>query len=139
MRMVFGMALGLVLLTGSSLIAEEGKSGLEKLKGTWKIVSIDSGKGAKETDGFKLVISDRDIEFRAPSGAAKKMGDISRVEGSAKPAEIDLKNGTETGLGIFELKGDDLKLIVRDPGQERAKEFKSTPRGMLFILKREKQ
>lgn len=138
MRMVFGTALGLVLLTGSLLIADEGKNGLEKLKGTWKLVSMDNGKGAKEADGFKLVISDKDLEFRAPSGAAKKMGDISRVDGFAKPAEIDLKNGTETGLGIFELKGDDLKLIVRDPGQERAKEFKGTPRGVLFILKREK-
>lgn len=138
MRMVFGTALGLVLLTGSLLIADEGKNGLEKLKGTWKVVSMDNGKGAKEADGFKLVISDKDLEFRAPSGAAKKMGDISRVDGFAKPAEIDLKNGTETGLGIFELKGDDLKLIVRDPGQERAKEFKGTPRGVLFILKREK-
>lgn len=138
MRTVFGLALGLALLTGASLIADDGKNGLEKLKGTWKVLSMDSGKGAKETDGFKLVISDKEIVFQAPSGATKKMGDISRTDGAAKPAEIDLKNGTETGLGIFELKGDDLKLVVRDPGQERSKEFKGTRQGMLLILKREK-
>jgi uncharacterized protein (TIGR03067 family) len=133
------MALVLAFLAGLSLADEDGKKDQEKLVGTWKMVSMDNGKGAKETDGFKLVISDKSIEFRAPNGATKKMGAISRVDGAVKPAQIDLKNGTETGLGIYELNGDDLKLIVRDPGQERAKEFKGTPQGMLFILKREKR
>jgi uncharacterized protein (TIGR03067 family) len=100
---------------------------------------MDFGNGAKKTDGVKLVISEKSLELRAPNGVAKKMGDISRVDGAAKPAQIDLKNGTETGPGIYELNGDDLKLIIRDPGQERAKEFKGTREGMLFILKREKQ
>jgi uncharacterized protein (TIGR03067 family) len=102
------------------------------------MVSMDSGKGAKDTDGFKLVISDKSIEFRAPNGQTKKMGDTGRIDGTAKPAQLDLKNGTETGLGIYELNGDELKLLVRDPGQERAKEFKGTPKGMLIVLKREK-
>jgi uncharacterized protein (TIGR03067 family) len=133
------MASVLVLVAGASLADEGDKKALEKLVGTWNIVSRDDGSGAKKMDGFKLVVSDKSIEFRAPNGATKKMGDIGRVDGSAKPAQIDLKNGTETGAGIYELSGDDLKLIVRDPGQERAKEFKGMPKGMLFILKREKK
>lgn len=138
MRVVPGVALGLALLAGSSVTGDDGKKEPEKLTGTWKLVSMDNGKGATETDGFKLVITDKSIEFRAPGGATKKMGDIGRIDGSAKPAQIDLKNGTDTGLGIYELKGDDLKLIVRDPGRDRAAEFKGTPQGMLFVLKREK-
>jgi uncharacterized protein (TIGR03067 family) len=142
MRQVSALVLGLVVLLAGPSLAEDskkdGKKDAEKLVGTWKMVSMDAGKGAKETDGFKLVISEKTIEFRAPNGAMMKMGDISRIDGSARPAQIDLKNGTETGPGIYELKGDDLKLIIRDPGQERAREFKGTPQGVLFVLKRDK-
>jgi uncharacterized protein (TIGR03067 family) len=138
MRFASGMTLVVAFLSGPSLADENGKKDLENLVGTWNIVSMDSGKRAEEMDGFKLIISEKSIEFRAPSGATKKMGEISRIDGVPKPAQIDLQNGTETGLGIYELKGDNLKLIVRDPGQQRAKEFKGSPQGMLFTLKREK-
>ncbi|QJW96794.1 hypothetical protein [Frigoriglobus tundricola] len=139
MRIVTGVVLGLALLSGSSLIADDGKNGPEKLKGTWALVSRDFREGPKKADGFKLIISDKSFEFHAPNGATKKMGDISRIEATAKPAQVDLKNGTDAGLGIYELNGDDLKLVIRDPGQERATEFKGTSKGMLFIFKREKK
>ncbi len=138
MRIVRGMALALAFLGVDLLAAQDRMNDLEKLVGSWNIVSIDKGKGAKETPGFKLSISDKKIVVRASNGTAKKMVDISRVDVAVKP-QIDLKNGTETGLGIYELSGDDLKLLVRDPGQERAKEFKGTPQGILFTLKREKR
>jgi uncharacterized protein (TIGR03067 family) len=118
---------------------KETKKGLSDLIGTWTMLSMDSGNGPKELDGFKLVISKEKIIFQAPSGDTKKMGDIARVDSSAKPMEIDLTNDGETGFGIYELKDDALKLIVRNPGERRAKEFKANPKGMLFILKREKK
>jgi len=42
------------------------------------------------------------------------------------------------GLGIYQLDGDQLSLIVGDPGQARPTMFAGTPKGMLFKLKRAK-
>lgn len=117
----------------------DAKNDLKKLVGAWKIVSVDDGNGPKEWNGIKLVISAKSMVLQAPNGATKKMGDIGRIDAAAKPARIDLTIDGETGLGIYELSGDDLKLIVRNPGKERAKEFKGAADGILFILKREKQ
>jgi uncharacterized protein (TIGR03067 family) len=136
MRFALGLVLGAVLFPALAR-AEDGKKDAARLKGTWSIIARDSGTGPKDTDGFKLIITDKDITFRAPNGATKKMGDISRIDGSTNPAQIDLKLGDQTGFGIYELKGTALKLIVRDPGEERPKEFKGTAKGILFTLKRD--
>ena len=139
MRYVPGIVLALAFVAGPSPAADDGGKDLEKLAGTWTMVSMDDGSGPRDSGGVKLVFTDKRLEFRAPNGATKDIGAIARVDGSAKPAQIDLKNGDETGLGIYELKGDDLKFLVRDPGQGRATEFKGTPKGILFILKRDKR
>lgn len=128
-----------ILPAGSMVAGEEDNPVLEKLVGTWIVVSIDAGNEVQELNGFKMVISKKIIFLQAPNGAKKLMGDIRRIDGQARPGQIDLRKGKETGLGIFELDGDYLKLIIRDPGQERPTEFKGTPTGMLFTLKRERR
>lgn len=138
MRQFLGLWLGVILLSVPVLAADDdtGKE-VSKLVGSWRIVSISSGKGAKEPKDFKLVISEKKMELHAPNGATKIMGYISRINSSTKPKQIDLRKDGQTGFGIYELEGDTLQLIVRDPGQERAREFKGASKGMLFILKRD--
>jgi uncharacterized protein (TIGR03067 family) len=108
MRSLIVGVLGWSILVGPAMAEDGAKKDLAKLVGTWKLVSMDDGKGAKETDGFQIVISEKRLEFRAPNGKKKTMGEIGRIDGSEKPAQIDLKNGNESGLGIYELDGDNL-------------------------------
>ena len=138
MRISLWSLLLLSVVNALSFGANDSKK-LAKLLGTWNLVSLDDGNGPSQIDGFTIIISERDIKFCSPGGAFKVMGNIHRTDASKKPSQMDLKNGNEIGFGIFELDGEHLKLIVRNPGQERPTEFKGGANGMLFILKREKK
>ncbi len=111
--------------------------GNHELIGSWSIVSIDRGAGPDRKRGFHLEITDTEITFIAPNGTRKTMGQIHRIAPVVKPREIDLQNGHAVGFGIYELDGDSLKLIVRDPNAERPSIFEGSADGMLFTLKRD--
>jgi uncharacterized protein (TIGR03067 family) len=83
-----------------------------------------------------MEITRDEVLMRAPSGATKRMGKIERIDPGASPKEIDLRNGEWVGLGIYELNGDLLRLIICDPGQPRPSEFVGTRKGMIFTLRR---
>jgi uncharacterized protein (TIGR03067 family) len=111
--------------------------GKHELIGNWSIVSIDRGAGPDRKHGFHLEITDTELTFIAPSGTRKTLGQIHRIDPVVKPREIDLRNGHAVGFGIYEIDGDSLKLVVRDPGTERPSTFKGSPDGMLFTLERD--
>ncbi|MHB0958920.1 MAG: DUF2314 domain-containing protein [Pirellulaceae bacterium] len=115
----------------------KGPVGNRELIGTWSVVSIDVGAGADPKSGFQLEVTKTAIRFVAPNGSTKTMGQIHRIDPTATPCEIDLQNNGLIGLGIYELDGDSLKLIVRSPGAERPKELKGSSNGMLFTLRRD--
>ncbi len=108
-----------------------------ELIGTWSVVSIDHGAGPKPQPGFSLEVTSSEITFVAPNGATKTMGQIHRIDPAATPREIDLQNDDTVGLGIYELDGDSLKLIVHNPGAGRPTDFAGTDSAMLFTLQRE--
>lgn len=128
------MRLCLVFLAVASLFlapdqGDETKKELEKLKGTWKFVSI-------EVDGMKLpddatadtqLVLDGDKFTLIESGTASK-GTFT-VDVTKKPKTIDAVfiEGPEKGkkcLGIYELEGDTYKVCIGMPGvKDRPKEF----------------
>jgi uncharacterized protein (TIGR03067 family) len=110
--------------------------GDHELIGKWVVVSIDSGAGPAAKEGFHLDITAATITFVAPNGATKTMGHIHRIDPTSNPKQIDLRNGSDIGLGIYELDGSSLKLIVRNPGSDRPQELTGHRDGMLFMLKR---
>jgi uncharacterized protein (TIGR03067 family) len=136
MRFTLVFVLAFVLFSELCSGGEGGRTGAS-WNGTWTLISRDHGAGPKQEQGFKLIITDKDMSFRAPNGATKKLGDIARVDPSAKPAQIDLKHNGGTSLGIYELKGDTLKLLLCNPGEERPGELKARPKAMLFTFKRD--
>ena len=111
--------------------------GDHELIGKWEVISIDGGGGPDAIQGFHLDVTDATITIVSSSGAERSMGQIRRIDPATTPKQIDLRNGSEICLGIYELHGDSLKLIVRDPGSERPREFKGARDGMLFTLKRD--
>ncbi len=108
------------------------------LEGTWTILSRDEGKGPQAAPGIKLIISPERMSLLSPSGNTKVMGDIARKDPTKTPMELDLRQGAEVGYGIYRLEGDDLLLVICDPGQPRPTTFVGTPKGMLWTLKRAK-
>ena len=81
-------------------------------------------------------ITESSIEMVTASGARKSMGEISGTHQTTTPKGVDLSNGGRVGRGIYEVTGDELNLIVCDPGQPRATEFKGQRLGMLFVTRR---
>jgi uncharacterized protein (TIGR03067 family) len=138
MGRLLGLCLGVMLLSAPVSAADfKTATELSNLLVYWRIVSLDSGAGPKKLEGFKLVISEDKMELHTPNGAKKTMGYISDINSSTKPKQIDLDFGGRKGFGIYELTGDTLKLIVKDPGEKRAMEFKGDAKGMLFLFKLE--
>jgi uncharacterized protein (TIGR03067 family) len=107
-----------------------------KLIGTWDAVSLDSGKGPEGAAGIQMTISPERITVRRPNGDTEVWGEIVKLDLDRIPHEIDIRDSRGTWLGIIELKGHQLKLVARDPGEERPKEFKGSMKGLLFIMKR---
>jgi len=68
----------------------------------------------------------------APTGDKKVMGRTVRVDETKRPAEIDLERDGLVGLGIFEISGTSMRLIIANPGEPRPTEFRGRPEAMLF-------
>ena len=113
----------------------EGRD-VSELVGMWELVSVDNGDGPNRRPGIRIEITEHSMRFRAASGSTKLMGDIVGTDATIKPKQVDLRNGSTLGHGIYEIDGDELKLIVCDPGYPRPSEFKGQAHGMLFALKR---
>jgi len=113
----------------------------EKIQGTWTLVSAQSNGKALPDDVVKnitLVFADnklktknKDRENEAPF----------KLNWEKKPREIDLELPDGVGRGIYDLDGDNLKIIHGEVEQERPKEFVSKPDSklILLVLKREKK
>ncbi len=119
---------------------KEGKkeAGKADLDGTWMVESVVKGSEklpAELTKTIKLIIKGDTFTLHLP-GETKK--GTFKTDPSKKPATIDLTADNETGLGIYELKGDLLKLCACEPGKDRPKEFNGDGDQVFVTLKRAK-
>ena len=110
---------------------------------------MEEGKvaGPEYWKSIKLVFKGNVLTFKGDDVLSKKVSKITIVvDPATTPRTIDLKveTGSEKGLileGIYEIKGDEMKLCIRgEPGANRPLEFatKEGARLVLFVLKREK-
>jgi uncharacterized protein (TIGR03067 family) len=139
----------ILLLPAAGPQDDAGKKELEKLKGTWTTESIEyNGKQheklAKQLrfvfQGNAATVEGNDqvkkeyakFTFKLDPAATPKLFDLTIAAGVQKDAVME---------GIYELKGDQLRICLKVLGQERPAEFTS-PEGAsvaLLVLKREKQ
>lgn len=111
-----------------------------ELEGRWQVVSaVDSGRAAPPEEIREIVftITSREISY---SVGEKRRGWEYEVDASRKPKWIDLTSGGRTALGIYELRGDELKICYPEgrPG-ERATAFESkeeSANDVLIVLRR---
>jgi uncharacterized protein (TIGR03067 family) len=125
------------------------KKDLEKLQGTWVLVSAErDGKKLSDDEAKKTKITVKSDTFVFPdaSGIGTSQKGIIKVNPSKTPKWMDSKATNnaaqgELSLGIYEIAGGDYKVCFAPPGKDRPKEFSST-RGsghILQVWKREKK
>jgi uncharacterized protein (TIGR03067 family) len=141
MRAVIPFILALAVGIPSVGCAQESKEDKELIQGSWKIESSkDEGKDDPSTKGFVLLF--KDGKLTAKSGEEVKGEGTYTLDPSKNPKWIDIRIGDDTFLGIYELKGDILRICHGKPGGKRSTQFASevdSPNKALAVLKREKQ
>jgi uncharacterized protein (TIGR03067 family) len=127
---------------------QEAKQEIEKLQGTWLLVSGErDGKKFTEDEvkGAKLIVKGNTWSIPGSDVGTGQEGTFT-VDPTKKPKQTDSTTGGgpdkgKTWKGIYELKGDTQKVCLAPPGKDRPKEFSSEPGSghLLQVWKREKE
>jgi uncharacterized protein (TIGR03067 family) len=127
MRSASAIVLGLVIATPALLPAASIEGDLDKLKGKW------TGKvGVNEDIPIVLEFKDKEIllEFETDNGEKTRMTGEFLINEKASPKTIEFVNfknaegdTTEDIKGIYEFKGDALRICTSGPGGDRPTEF----------------
>jgi RNA polymerase sigma factor (sigma-70 family) len=126
--------------------ADRPKQDRDRIQGTWVAVSGEAD-GQELPDEFvkkfKIVFAGDKITLRgygkAP-GAEKEVQGTYKLDPATKPPAIDITiNDKESAIGIYELKGDTLKLcMIEANGNARPGRFAGKDKAVLMVLKRKK-
>jgi uncharacterized protein (TIGR03067 family) len=148
MTRCIAMVLVAVLLVAAAPVPreDEAKKEVEKLQGTWKVVSIEEGGKVASEKGNRTVTFDKDTLTLSQDGEAVLKGTF-KLDPSKKPKAIDVTitqgKGADKGKvlqGIYELDKDSLKWCTSDPGgKERPGEFSTKVGSKIVLFKLEKE
>jgi len=131
-RLLMIAALGLLLAAcNQQATAKTPKTDLDRLQGTWNLVSaIQDGNALPEDKVKQTTIVFKGSTFRFPGlaeYATSKSGTI-KLDETKTPKEMDaISTEKEVMLGIYELEGDSYKVCFAPAGKPRPTEFTSTP------------
>ena len=118
----------------------QAKTDQDRIQGVWIPRSLE--KGGRPAP--KEILTSTKMKFAGDKLIADSRGKREEItftlRPKRKPKEIDLLVGGRMVPGIYELRGDELKLCLNDPGQERPTEFKTAADSQqgLLVLRREK-
>jgi uncharacterized protein (TIGR03067 family) len=103
------------------------KEELKRLDGTWEVVArVADGKEVTLSDDEKAQATVKDGKFTLRLGGREAGQGSLKLDPSAKPKAIDIiPEGGEAMPGVYELKGDELKVCRAAPGSERPKKVES--------------
>jgi uncharacterized protein (TIGR03067 family) len=145
--LLIGCALAVATLATARADDEAAKKELKALQGTWKVVAAEQdGDPLDRIVGGTLVIKANNFAIKTAGGTELK-GDLI-LDPAKKPKHVNLAHQDgplkdKTWQGIYELKGDTLKLCYAeaDSEKERPTEFKTLKKSRLLLveLKREKK
>jgi RNA polymerase sigma factor (sigma-70 family) len=118
----------------ATVAQDKAKSDKDNLRGTWIAVTgerLGVGFDGAQLKNWVLVFDDE--KFTRGEGGERVEGTF-KIHGDKKPKEIDLAFSGHTFLGIYELKGDTLKLVFKL--KERPTEFNSNDATLLVCEKK---
>ena len=137
------------LAAGGTLQGRDGKDAgedvLKKIKGTWKFVSqeVDGKPRPKEELAKQTITFDGDKWTVRRDGKVIQAG-THKFDPDKKPPQVDavVTEGEDKGntmLGIYELKGDTLKVCFDPKGKEWPTDFTGKAGRMTAVVEREKK
>ena len=116
----------------------------ETIQGTWEVVSVsDNGEKApaEKVKGARMVITKNEITILV--GGRKQSTSTYRLAPAERPKQIDLREGERHLKGIYDLRGDTLRLCFNEneagPRPTAFESKKGTENDQLFELKRTKK
>ena len=125
----------LVIVAAGLLVAADGpqeeaaKKDLEKLQGTWKLVSAtQDGKALADDKVKRTTIVFKGNQFRFPGEAeqATSREGTVQLDPTKKPKQMDATSPQgEVMKGIYEVEGDRYQVCFAPTGKERPGEFAS--------------
>lgn len=131
--LIFTVA-GLLIAANTS---QADQNDLQKLQGTWKLISAaQDGRPLPNDKAKQTTIVFKGDSFLFPGLAenATSTDGTIKVDATKKPKEMDATSTEgEVMLGIYELSGDDYKVCFAPAGKARPSQFGSKP-GSGYIL-----
>jgi len=146
-RMCLGFVAIAVLAAGGSLMGggKEGDKELKKIQGTWKFTSQQmEGKEQPKEQVAKLTITFTGDKWSVREDTKVVQAGTHQLDGAKKPAQVDAvvtegEGKGSTMLGIYELKGDSLRVCFDPAGKQRPTSFTAKADQFSAVLEREKK
>lgn len=131
-----------LLLSATLLQAAPAQNELERLQGTWAVVSNTSGDGKTDEeynrrDGYRVIIKGTNWGWRSESAGDHDV--TFRLDPTQKPKQLDLDLQDGKNKCIYEVDGDHLRVCIAHFGQPRPDKFAASSNASLVVLRRVKQ
>jgi uncharacterized protein (TIGR03067 family) len=139
--------LAFICCTGATVLAGEAKTDLDRIQGTWEIVSlVEKGKkvAEDETKLLEIVVKGDRLVIKAKGNTLTEYS--IKLDEKHKPRAMDMTitDGEDKGKiapGIYALEGDGLKIAMDEDLKNRPASFdeKDTASCSVIALKRKKK
>ncbi len=132
------LLLGLALTLAAPAPKKADEPAPAKLEGEWVVESFDAGpKDAPPPGSFRMTFADGKISITDTSGKGHAEEAGYTVDTTQKPAHIDIKPGNgpdKLVQGIFEIKGDTMKICFGKGSGTRPTAFQSEPEKGIIVI-----
>lgn len=134
MRKLITTGLAIAFLLGVNTVKAD-----DTLQGTWRLIAGEAdGKAltAKELEAGKLVI--KGDRYRVTLDGKGTSEGVQKLNTAAKTKTIDIADSTgphkdQTCLGIYEVKGNEFRIVFAPHGKARPSKFSTTPGSGLWM------
>ena len=113
---------------------------LKKFQGTWTFESVEAGGKEEPAAEFKgMTVTFEGDKFTVKKGDEVIQAGTQKLDPSRSPKTVDVTvaEGLSKGavmLGIYEIKGDTLKVCFDPEGKKRPTQFKSASGSQTFVV-----
>jgi uncharacterized protein (TIGR03067 family) len=134
-----------VCLASALAVARAADPDKDELQGVWIATSMEingNPSPAKEVEATRLTFKGQKLLYRHSKDEGKEEEGTFKVDPKKSPKQLDITTKNKTLHGIYEVKGDELKLCFENGGkaENRPKKFATNKEEelVLIVFKRQK-